>query len=87
MTKDLVTTNTWWSLTESEKICLQTEFEVTIQNIHMEFKDPCVDPLDTCKISVKILLLYKIKSLQTRNFRSFCTMYNIHLSTGKYTYN
>ena len=49
MTKDLVTTNTWWSLTESEKICLQTEFEVTIQNIHMEFKDPCVDPLDTCK--------------------------------------
>ena len=46
---DFSITTSWWSLSEDEKFCLQTEYEPYIENLQKHPKDPCANPSQTCK--------------------------------------
>jgi hypothetical protein len=50
---DTYITTTWWSLSQDEKHCLETEYDSYIEKVQTQPVDPCANPSETCKIFCK----------------------------------
>ena len=46
---DSYITTTWWSLSQDEKHCLETEYDSYIEKAQTQPVDPCGNPSETCK--------------------------------------